>query len=476
MILRTACVILAAVTLRAGPARADDWIPLFDGKTLEGWTASEKTDTFSVKDGAIIAAGGRSHLYYTGPVHGANFQNFTLRAQVMTRPESNSGIIFHTRFRGSGWPDAGHEVQINNTYPERDGYYDYKKTGSLYGIRNQYVSPVKDDEWFTMLITVRGPRITVALNNVVVVDYSEPLDEPSSFPRGTFALQGHDPKSTVLFREIAVQSLPDALEAEAPATEPYPQFRAVSRANFPLVDFHVHLKGGLTLDEALAQSRATGVTYGIAANCGRGFPITDDSGIDRFLSSVRGRPIFVGMQAEGREWPTMFSKGAIARFDYVFTDAMTWTDDQGHRMRLWIDDEVVIGDPQQFMDTLVKRIVDICDHEPIDIYVNPTFLPIAIASQYDTLWTPERMQAVIDAAARNRIAIEINAHYQLPSRSFIERAKAAGVRFTFGTNNGDRNLGDLGYCLRMMRDCKLTAADMFLPRPDGQKPIQTKNR
>ncbi len=79
------------------------------------------------------------------------------------------------------------------------------------------------------------------------------------------------------------------------------------------------------------------------------------------------------MQAEGREWLELFSHESRERFDYVFTDAMTWTNDNGIRMRPWIQEETEVGDPQDFMDQLVDRIVNIVTTEPIDIYVNPTF-------------------------------------------------------------------------------------------------------
>ena len=39
--------------------------------------------------------------------------------------------------------------------------------------------------------------------------------------------------------------------------------------------------------------------------------------------------VFIGMQAEGREWVRLFSPATVARFDYVFTDAMTLTDGRG---------------------------------------------------------------------------------------------------------------------------------------------------
>ncbi|MCL5096845.1 MAG: hypothetical protein M1608_04835 [Candidatus Omnitrophica bacterium] len=209
-------------------------------------------------------------------------------------------------------------------------------------------------------------------------------------------------------------------------------------------------------------------------NCGLGFSVTNDAGIYRYLDTMKGQPVYVGMQAEGREWVHMFSKEAVAKFDYVFTDAMTFRDDHGKRMHLWIKDEVDIKDKQAFMDMLVRRIQSIMNDEPIDIYVNPTFLPECIAGEYDRLWTPERMQKVVDAAAKNGIAIEINARYYLPSPAFIKLAKKAGVKFTFGTNNGDRDVGGLGYCLDMVKECGLTAQDMFMPKPDGQKPVQVR--
>jgi hypothetical protein len=137
------------------------------------------------------------------------------------------------------------------------------------------------------------------------------------------------------------------------------------------------------------------------------------------------------MQAEGREWPQLFSKAAIAKFDYVFTDAMTIVDHRGQRARLWVKEEVDIPDKQAFMELLVQTIVRILNVEPIDIYANPTYLPDALAAEYDELWTPARLDKVIDAAARNGVAIEISNRLRLPKPTFIKRARRAGIKFTF---------------------------------------------
>jgi hypothetical protein len=260
---------------------------------------------------------------------------------------------------------------------------------------------------------------------------------------------------------------PDAVDAE---------IRRLLAYGFPLADFHIHLKGGLTLEEALAQSRRKGVFYGIAVNCGVGFPIHDDRGAQEFLRSMAGQPCFVGIQAEGREWPTLVSKETLAKFDYVFTDAMTIVDHRGRRARLWIKEEVDIPDAQEFMELLVRTIEDILRHEPIDIYANPTYLPAVLAKDYDRLWTPERQRRVLRAAAENGVAIEISNSLRLPEPDFIKAAKAAGIRFTLGTNNGGRELGREEYGLEMIRQCGLTWQDMWMPKPEGQKPIQVKGR
>ena len=245
---------------------------------------------------------------------------------------------------------------------------------------------------------------------------------------------------------------------------------------FPIVDLHVHLKGGLTLEQALEQSRRDGIQYGIAVNCGKGFPVQSDTAAEEFCASLQGHPVFAGMQAEGREWTSMFSRGTAARFDYIFTDAMTWTDDSGRRMRLWIAEEVgEIADAEAFMETLVARTVEILEHEPIDIFVNPTFLPAVIASGYDRLWTDQRMARVIEAAVRNHVAIELNDLYRLPGGKFVLKAKAAGCKFTVGTNNtGPEDLGRSEYGMSMIAECGLSEEDFFVPARGGLKAAERK--
>jgi len=470
-----AAPLLAAgmASLAAAQAAGEDWQELFDGQTLAGWRAAENPASFRVVDGTLACVGPRAHLFYEGTDGRAEFRNFEFSVDVLTWPGANSGVFFHTGYQETGWPSQGFEVQVNNSQKQHGNYLELKKTGSLYGIRNVHKQLVRDGEWFRLHIVVRGPRVQVRVDDLLVVDYREPDVEVRTargplkrLGQGTFALQCHDPESKVRYRNLRVRRLADQAGAEGPAPvvdAGYVRRVELAESNFPLINLHAHLKGGLTLTEVLDDWRRTGINYGIAFNCGLGFPITNDAGVFEAVEALKGAPVFVAMQAEGREWMNLFSAEARRRVDYVFTDSMTFTDARGKRTRLWIPAEVEVGDPEAFMEHLVDQTVHILSQEPIDIYVNPTFLPEVIAGRHDALWTESRMRRVIDAAARHGVAVEINARYRLPSERFIRLAKAAGVKFTFGTNNGGRELGDLDYCLEMQQKCDLAWQDMFVP-------------
>jgi histidinol phosphatase-like PHP family hydrolase len=233
---------------------------------------------------------------------------------------------------------------------------------------------------------------------------------------------------------------------------------------FKITDLHVHNKGNLTLEDAVVKSKAENIDYGIAVNCGVGFPVHTDSQIDSVVALFKNYPQFyLAMQAEGREWVNIFSKESMDKFDYVFTDCMTFTDEQGRRNRIWMPNETWIDDEEQFMDYLVNTLVTILNNEPIDVYVNSTFLPEQMADRYDQFWTEERMDKVINAARENNIAIEINNRYRIPSAEFIKRAKKAGVKFTVGTNNADEKFSGAAYAIEMIKECSLKESDFFLP-------------
>jgi Domain of Unknown Function (DUF1080) len=204
------CILSISIFGCAGSKQVkfDGWVPLFDGKSLNGWKVGANASTFSVDSGMIIAHGPTAHLFYVGEVQQHNFKNFEFKADVMTTPGSNSGIYFHTEYQESGWPTKGYEAQVNNSHT------DWRRTGSLYGVQDVKEVYVKDYQWFTEYIMVKGKKIIIKINDKTVVDYTEP-DSVKRTPEqagrvlssGTFALQGHDPNSKVYFKNIVVKPL-----------------------------------------------------------------------------------------------------------------------------------------------------------------------------------------------------------------------------------------------------------------------------
>ncbi len=186
------------------------WQLLFDGVSLDGWKASEESpSTFSVKDGELVVSGPRSHLFYEGSVRKHDFRNFELTLEVKTFPKANSGVYFHTQWQAKGWPAKGYEIQVNNSHK------DPKRTAGIYAIKDNYEAPAKDGEWFTMRIKVQGKRIETFVNDRPISSYTEEEhpERPAAMAgrlidHGTIAIQGHDPESRVLYRNIKIRPLP----------------------------------------------------------------------------------------------------------------------------------------------------------------------------------------------------------------------------------------------------------------------------
>jgi len=200
---------LAGALLAASCLAADTeegFVSLMDGKTFDGWKKStESPETWTIQDGTFVAFGPRCHLFYMGDEQ--PFKNFHLKVDVMTEPGSNGGIYFHTQYQPRGWPSIGFESQVNVTHS------DWIKTGSLYGLVNVGTSQSQDQKWWTQEIIVEGRQVTVKVDGKIVLQYNQPpgASADGGFKRvlseGTFALQGHDPKSKIRYKNIRVKRL-----------------------------------------------------------------------------------------------------------------------------------------------------------------------------------------------------------------------------------------------------------------------------
>jgi hypothetical protein len=212
-------VMLAAGLQATAPVVEPGFTSLFNGKDFTGWKISGLAESFTIQDGAIVANGATSHAYYDGPFRNHSFRNFELKVDAMTRAGSNGGIYVLTELeepaaglvRATGrFPSKGFEIQVNNSHTDR------VRTGSLYHVADVLDdSPAKDDEWFTEDIVVKGNTITIQVNGKQVITWTQPADWDGGREGpgrritgpGTIALQGHDPKSTVSYKNIRIKPL-----------------------------------------------------------------------------------------------------------------------------------------------------------------------------------------------------------------------------------------------------------------------------
>jgi hypothetical protein len=198
------------------PAVEPGFTSLFNGKDLTGWKIGGPTESFTVRDGAIVASGPASHAYYDGGFRNHRFRNFELRIDIKAGAGANGGVYVLTEFeqvggneRASGrFPSKGFEVQVyNGTGGPR--------TGSLYHVVDLDQPLVKDEEWFTQTIIVNGDTIVVKINDQPIVKWTQPADWTGGREgpgrritgAGTIALQAHDAKSAVLYRNIRIRPL-----------------------------------------------------------------------------------------------------------------------------------------------------------------------------------------------------------------------------------------------------------------------------
>ena len=408
---------------------------------------------------------------------------------TLTESEGWTSRTTYTDFelRGQARADADAEALIRICQTDdREGYAILLhngpidgscKTGSLLHVRNLYRSLAQDGEWFDFSVSVRGKNIGVKVGGVDVVCYTEP-DRPwrskehagQRIAPGRIALEGV--RGRIEIRDLEIISLPADTKNPADTLPPMDEQQdgiiRLQQRDFPVIDYHVHLKGDLTKEMAHAMSMNYGINYGVAPNAGEGGVgrmLADDAEVYAYHDEISGEPFLFGVQGEGRKWTQTFSPEALGIFEYLFTDAMTIIDHKGRNSRIYRPEEVHFDgiSPERYMDHLVDQTVLILTNEPADIYANPTFLPDALQDRYDRLWTPARVDRVLDVLEKYHIALEINPRYRIPSFDIIRRAKERGIKFTFGTNNVDSRFGRLEYALEAIDACGLTADDIWFP-------------
>lgn len=224
--------VLTCATLRVPGAEEEGFVPLFDGKTLAGWTIHclPKDKDFaarawSVDQGTLLAntMGHRDHFYILLATQ-REYSDFILRLrfQVPRHVRGNSGIQIRSRYNAvTGWME-GPQVDINPPNPQLTGKLWNEGPGEHRWLSNDPVPNVRffyADEppgWNDLEITAQGMRIKTVLNGVTMVDYDGTgvLDDELHRKHGVgttgvIGLQIHSADELYLrFKDIRIKELP----------------------------------------------------------------------------------------------------------------------------------------------------------------------------------------------------------------------------------------------------------------------------
>jgi len=185
---------------------------LFNSNDLSGWrpVPGAKSE-FKVTDGAIHVLSGLGFLETE-----KTFQDFLFQAQVKTGAKDlNSGFFFRALPGTEKAPSHGYEMQVHNGFKEGDRNKPADAgTGAIFRRVNARRVVGNDLEWVNMTLVASGPRISIWVDGYQQVDW-EDTREPNENPRqgrrvegGHISLQGHDPTTDVLFRNMRIAEHP----------------------------------------------------------------------------------------------------------------------------------------------------------------------------------------------------------------------------------------------------------------------------
>ena len=249
---------------------------------------------------------------------------------------------------------------------------------------------------------------------------------------------------------ILAETLPE------PSQRMLDQVARLKAKGLPLTDYHIHIRGGMIPAKAADWAAKTGIRSGVLENHGRGWPLSDDAKLVEFIEEARKFPeLLVAIQVNDRDWFRIISPAVRAKLDFILADTMIM-DGQ----KLWLENEYEIADEDAWLERYFQHNMTVVN-EPITILANPTYLPNRVKHRYGDFWTEERMSRLIDAAVKNRVALEIQTHSEFPSNTFIELAIKRGAKITIGRNNFDDKVYEMKDCLDKLEELHVKPEHML---------------
>lgn len=233
------------------------------------------------------------------------------------------------------------------------------------------------------------------------------------------------------------------------------------KEDFPVLDLHVHRTKEFTIEKILEIGEKRNVKFGVVEHPAP-WALKDDNDLRNYIEDLKKYPVYIGLQPTYPGWSKHYSAELLAQVDYILMDPQMVPKGNGNTWNIW-EYDTYIEDTDDFMKRYMDYSLEILHNEPINIFAWPLFLPVCIARDYYKLWTEDRMQQLLTAAKQREIAIEINDMSHTPHEEFILKAKAQGLKFTFGSDSRNQNVGRLSYCRQIAKRCDLRKEDFYVP-------------
>jgi Domain of Unknown Function (DUF1080) len=227
---------VAAAALRAAAQDTTGPVPLFDGKTLAGWTIEEGPETaFHVSDRAIVVHESAGFPAWLRSAR--QYENFDFRCEFFIQGWIDSGIYIHAPEHGRNtW--EGVQVKIFQQADEKPAS---NSMGSLFPlVAPRLVNVRSQGEWNTMRIRMDWPRLQVWTNGEQIQDFDLERDPLFRYRLRKGYLGLSSLSYPIRFRNLTIEELPpkekwDVL-FDGPAsmdrwyvTDGKPRFEAVGR-------------------------------------------------------------------------------------------------------------------------------------------------------------------------------------------------------------------------------------------------------
>jgi histidinol phosphatase-like PHP family hydrolase len=259
----------------------------------------------------------------------------------------------------------------------------------------------------------------------------------------------------IVFPLFAADPLPEPAQPE-PSQGMLSQVARLKAKKIPLTDYHIHIRGGMTPEKALDWMKKTGIRSGVLENHGKDWTLSDNAKLKTFIEDAQKFPeLLIGIQVNDRDWFKTIDPELRKKLDYVLADTMIM-DGQ----KLWLENAYEIEDENAWLERYFNHCMTVVN-EPITILANPSYLPDRIKHRYDDFWSDDRMGKLIDAAVKNKVALEIQAGTNFPNKKFIELAMKKGAKISIGRNNMDDKPNELKRSLDWLEELGVKPENML---------------